>query len=194
MTPESENLSSNVPQSTVSEVPNIPEIVFPLDRAAQRITKKFYGTYVTPKNSPVNPERFSGYHTGVDFETFSDEQDIDVEIHAVCSGPLLYKKWVSGYGGVLVQECNIENQTVTVLYGHLRFSSVSAEISEQLKADDVLGVLGTGYSTETDNERKHLHLAIHKGGSVSLTGYVQNESSLSEWLVPQMVLGLKKND
>ncbi len=38
---------------------------------------------------------------------------------------------------------------VTVVYGHLRFSSIEAEAGEELKAGETLGVLGTGYSRET---------------------------------------------
>ena len=33
-----------------------------------RITKKPFGIFITTQNSPVQPERFSGYHTGVDVE------------------------------------------------------------------------------------------------------------------------------
>ncbi|KKQ38871.1 MAG: Exopolysaccharide biosynthesis protein, sugar transferase domain protein [Candidatus Moranbacteria bacterium GW2011_GWC2_37_73] len=44
------------------------ETIDPLDNALSRITKKPFGIYVNPKNSPVNPERFTGYHSAVDLE------------------------------------------------------------------------------------------------------------------------------
>src|SRR3989338_10346295 len=45
----------------------------PLDNSSERVTKKPFGKYITPADSPVQPERFSGYHTGADFEVFSNE-------------------------------------------------------------------------------------------------------------------------
>jgi hypothetical protein len=170
--------------------PKVSAIKMPIDRAAERITKKPFGKYVDANNSPVSPERFKGYHVAVDFETFEDEQDKDVEIFAICAGPLLVKKSADGYGGVMVQKCDIENQVVTVLYGHLRLSSIKQKIGQEIKSGESLGVLGTGYTAETDNERKHLHLSIHKGADPILTGYVQNQSSLSAWLDPQIILGI----
>ncbi|MCL5774898.1 MAG: hypothetical protein M1333_01655, partial [Patescibacteria group bacterium] len=54
----------------------------PLDKALERVTKKPFGIKISPQNSPVSPERFSGFHTGVDFETFPDEQDTGVSVYA----------------------------------------------------------------------------------------------------------------
>lgn len=166
------------------------KIVSPISRPADRITKKFFGTYVTPKNSPVQPEKFTGFHTGLDFETFPEEKDSDVNINVICSGKLLVKARATGYGGYAVQACNINGQDVTVVYGHLRQSSITPKVGDQLNAGDHLAVLGTGYSTETDGERKHLHLDIHIGTGVNIKGYVQSKSELSAWMDPQKVLGL----
>src|SRR3989344_2738795 len=108
-------------------------VVFePIDRVLKRVTKKPFGIKISPKDSPVSPERFSGYHTGVDFETFSDEQKKDIPIFAVCPGKLVLKKYASGYGGVAAQSCQIENQDVTVVYGHLRLSSISRKFGQAL--------------------------------------------------------------
>jgi hypothetical protein len=165
-------------------------VKLPIDRAAERITKKPFGKYVNPNNSPVSPERFTGYHVAVDFEAFEDEKDKDVRVSTICAGPLLVRRSVDGYGGVAVQECSIQDQVVTVLYGHLRLSSIVAKVGQEIKAGETLGVLGTGYTAETDNERKHLHLSIHKGADPVLTGYVQNQSLLSNWLDPKIILGI----
>lgn len=75
-----------------------PPFVPPLDQALLRITKKPFGIFITPSTSPVQPERFHGYHTGVDFETFPDEQNTAVAVHAICSGKLLRRAWASGCG------------------------------------------------------------------------------------------------
>jgi murein DD-endopeptidase MepM/ murein hydrolase activator NlpD len=158
------------------------QISEPIDNALNRVTKKPFGIKVSPNNSPVSPEKFSGYHTGTDFETLPAEQDSDVKIYAVCTGPLLLKKYASGYGGVAVQQCNIEGSDVTVIYGHLKLDSISVETAQNLTSGELIGILGKGYSTETDGERKHLHLGVHKGKTISLLGYVQNKAQLDGWI------------
>lgn len=154
----------------------------PIDRATERVTKKSFGTFVTPENSPVQPERFRGYHTGTDFEIFSDEADKPVNILVICSGKIIKKNWVSGYGGVVVESCELENKPITVLYGHMNLASIKIKLNEAVNAGAELGQLGKGYSTETDGERKHLHLSIHHGTNIDVRGYVQQKSELSQWI------------
>ncbi|MEI7750376.1 MAG: peptidoglycan DD-metalloendopeptidase family protein [Candidatus Moraniibacteriota bacterium] len=153
-----------------------------LPRSDERVTKKLFGIYITKATSPVQPERFSGYHTGTDFEIFPEETDADVAVSAVCSGKLLSKHLASGYGGVAVQLCVENGQPVTVVYGHMRLASITASVGEALQPGDFLGYLGTGYSAETDGERKHLHLGMHKGTAVNILGYVQSKAALSGWI------------
>lgn len=160
----------------------------PLSNAKSRITKKTFGMYITPKTSPVQPERFTGYHSGADFETLPDEQNTDVPVFAICSGQLILKEWASGYGGVMVQQCTVANEPVTVIYGHMRLASITFAKGDQIPAGAQLGLLGTGFSKETDGERKHLHLGIHKGASISILGYVQNKAGLSNWLDAEQFL------
>jgi len=154
----------------------------PLDDAESRITKKTFGLYVTPTNSPVSPERFTGYHAGVDFETTSGEQGTDVLVQAICPGTLVLKKWASGYGGVAVERCVKDGADITVVYGHLLISSISATVGDTYTRGERIGVLGKGYSTETDGERKHLHLGIHQGSTIDIRGYVSNRSYLAAWI------------
>jgi len=174
---QNNNPLQNIPESNDSE-----KFSPPIDRWSERITKKPFGIYISPKSSPIQPERFSGYHTGSDFEIFFDEQDKDVEIKAVCSGQLLEKRYVSGYGGTVVQQCKFEGQDITVLYGHLKLSSIGININQQISAGDRIGILGKGFSSEIDGERKHLHISIHKGLSVDYRGYVQKSEQLSNWI------------
>ena len=110
------------------------------------------------------------------------EQNTAVPISAVCTGYLIYKNWVSGYGGVAIQSCQLNKQDVTIIYGHLNLASINIKLNQKVTAGTQLGVLGKGYSTETDGERKHLHLGIHKGKTISLLGYVQNPKDLNNWL------------
>ncbi len=178
-----QNNVANKPGNAVVEQQGSQDLASaPIDQWQLRVTKKPFGIYVSPTNSPVTPERFIGYHTGVDFETFPDEQNTDVNVMAICDGKLLVKEYASGYGGVAVQQCRIDNQDVTVIYGHLKISSITAAKGQALATGEKLGILGKGYSAETDGERKHLHLGIHKGTAVDILGYVQTQAELSGWL------------
>ncbi len=168
----------------VSPLQNSSGFFPPLDRAAERVTKKPFGIYITPKTSPVQPERFQGYHTGTDFEIFPEELDADVPIHAICSGKITVKRSASGYGGVLVQSCALNNQPITVIYGHLKLASIKKNAGDTLNAGDEIGILGKAYSSETDGERKHLHLGISKGSATNILGYVSSQSQLSGWIDP----------
>jgi murein DD-endopeptidase MepM/ murein hydrolase activator NlpD len=170
------NVNNSSSQQTVGSISE------PLAEALTRVTKKPFGLKVSPQDSPVSSERFFGYHTGVDFETLPSEQDINVSIYAICEGSLLLKKWASGYGGVVVQACQINNEDVAVVYGHLRLNSISAKVDQVLKSGQQIGILGKGFSTETDGERKHLHLGIHKGKAINLLGYVQTLGELDNWI------------
>lgn len=168
--------------TTTPAIPPKMEITPPMDRALERVTKKPFGIYITTASSTVSPERFHGYHTAVDFEAFDSEKDTDVPVRTICAGPLLEKEWTAGYGGVAVQKCQLDGQTVTIIYGHIKLASVSRKVGQQMEQGEQLAILGKGYSTETDGERKHLHLGIHKTGVINIVGYVQNKASLVQWL------------
>jgi len=160
----------------------------PLDQIDKRVTKKKFAKYVTPQNSPISPEKFTGYHTGWDFEIFPGEERSDVTVVAFCDGTVIYKKYVSGYGEVLVQECRLDEQELTVLYGHLRLSSIDKVVGNKLAHGDAIGVLGTGDSIETDGERKHLHFSLHRGNTIDLRGYVKDQLLLINWIDPAKYL------
>lgn len=160
----------------------------PIPDALSRITKKPFGIYVTPETSPVQPERFHGYHTGSDLEIIADEENTEVSVVALCDGKLLVKRSASGYGGVAVQACVLDGRDVTVVYGHMRLASIVSEIGNEIKAGEFLGYLGKGFSSQTDGERKHLHLGIYEGTDINILGYVQTKSALSGWLDPEKYL------
>ena len=168
----------------ITPAQNISKLAGPISDFQSRVTKKPFGIYISPSHSPVSPERFTGFHTGADFETTPEEQNIDVPIYAICDGTLAVKKSASGYGGVAVQNCTINNQAVAVIYGHLRLASITANAGDAMTAGKQFAVLGTGYSSETDGERKHLHLGIHMGTSINILGYVQNQADLQNWIDP----------
>lgn len=167
---------------------SINKLILPLDNALNRVTKKPFGIHVSPGNSPVNPEKFTGYHTGADFEIFPGEENKDISVFAICGGRLLVKEFGRGYGGMAVLACTINNQPATVVYGHLKSTSVKVAVGNYLNAGDVLGILGKGYTIETDYERKHLHLGIHKGSGIDTRGYVATASELNDWIDPLSIL------
>lgn len=157
------------------------DIIAPFDDWRDRATKKHVGTYVEPGNSPVTPEVFHGYHTGTDFEILPGEETIDVSVRAICTGKVVRKETARGYGGMVVQECTYQGSAVSIVYGHVRLTSMQASLGDILNQGDQFVLLGTGFSAETSNERKHLHLGIHKGG-IDTRGYVSTLAETSNWL------------
>jgi len=169
-------LTQTTPSPTAS-----PSLVFPISQFKERITKKPFGAYITPQNSPVQPERFIGYHTGVDVEY--EEVTTDVPVYAISDGTIVLAETASGYGGVLMIEIELDNTPHTVLYGHLRPSSLP-KVGQKVKKGEQLAVLGTGNSPETDNERRHLHFAVLSDNRLDIKGYVQTKNELAGWLDP----------
>jgi murein DD-endopeptidase MepM/ murein hydrolase activator NlpD len=146
-----------------------------------RITKKPFGIYITPQNSPVQPEKFTGYHTAVDVEY----QDIsaNVPVYALSEGKIVLARTASGYGGILMLEFELNGNKHTAIYGHLRPSSLP-KVEDKVVKGQQIGLLGTGYSVETDGERRHLHFGILSDNRLDLKGYVKNKSELSGWIDP----------
>lgn len=156
-------------------------LVLPIAEFHQRITKKPFGIFITPENSPVQPERFSGYHTGVDVEY--DDVSGEVTVQAIADGTVLSAQRASGYGGVVAIQHKINGQTTIAIYGHLDPASL-VKANATVKAGQQLGILGEGDSPETDGERKHLHFALIPGTALDRRGYVANEEELKRWRDP----------
>jgi len=154
-----------------------------------RITKKPFGIYVTPQNSPVSPEKFKGYHTAADFEIFDEEKDQEIKVEAVCGGEIVQASIVSGYGGLIIQNCEFKGLQSKVLYGHLDINSQLTKRSGDLvQAGDEIGILADEYSAMSGSERKHLHLGILKTNQIDYRGYVISESELAKWYDPVELL------
>ncbi|HYC79666.1 MAG TPA: M23 family metallopeptidase [Candidatus Binatia bacterium] len=159
----------------------------PIDDYPSRVTKKTFGTYVEPGNSPVFPEKFTGFHSAIDLETFENEQNTEVEFTAICDGELALKRMAQGYGGVVAQYCTLKGEPVTVIYGHVTLSSIPFNVGDQIEKGQRIGILGE-VGVDTDNERKHLHLGIRKGHGAVILGYVPRQASLSDYIDPRTVL------
>jgi hypothetical protein len=163
-------------------------MVLPLPSARERVTKKPFGLLVSPDRSPIQPERFSGYHTGTDFEVSPEEKDAKITVQAICGGPLRAKRSAQGYGGVAVQECLLDDTPIMVIYGHLALTSITAEAGAYLAPGSTVGMLGAGASEDTDGERKHLHLGVRRGNAIVLAGYVADAADLAAWMDPLTML------
>jgi len=187
--PERKTPSIQTPTATVSvtvspsatATPKQSTFADPVVDFRSRVTKKPFGIYITRQNSPVQPERFTGYHTGADAE-YEDVTD-DVPVYAIADGKVVLSQTASGYGGVFMISLELNGTTHTALYGHIRPSSLPKKGMEFEKGDP-LALLGTGYSSETDGERRHLHFAVLSNDRVDIKGYVQSESDLSGWIDP----------
>ncbi len=151
----------------------------PIADPLRRISKKPFGIEIHPETSPVEGDKFNGYHVGVDFEAFESEMAKDIPVFAICPGPLRFKKLAKGYGGVAVQSCNLDGEDVTIIYGHLDVATVALEAGDFLKTGDRVGLLGDDHSEETDGVRKHLHLGVRKGLTLDIRGYVKETEDMS---------------
>ncbi len=177
-------LDVNQEEENLSNIKTLNNLQPPLDKAGERVNKKEFGVYTTPQNSPIQPERFKGFHTGVDFEVFSEELNTEVSVYAICPGKIKLKQYVSGYGGIAVQVCELNKEPITIIYGHLKLSSITVNIDENIETGEIIGILGADKSQETDYERKHLHLGIHKGIEINVKGYVNSQPELLNWTDP----------
>ena len=161
------------------------KLIEPVDGFKERITKKPFGIFITPETSPVRPDKFTGYHTGVDAEFINNQEEIPVR--AIADGAILVRAHAPGYGGVVVIKHIINGVSLIALYGHLDPASfLPANISE-VQAGDRISILGDGYSEETDGARKHLHFAIYtdRGDEkIDFRGYVKTEEELATWFNP----------
>jgi len=161
----------------------------PLPDGAKRLTPLYFGLYVTPEKNPISPpERFIGYHSGLDFEILPGEEEKEVPVLAACDGKVIYNQWAGGYGGLVIQQCFLKGDPVTVLYGHLDAASVLFKEGDALKTGQVIGNLGNARSEETDGVRKHLHFSVHMGDTVALLGYVQTDEELGAFIDPATLL------
>lgn len=162
----------------------------PLFLAGVRPTALRFGMYVTadPEHNPIDPpERFTGYHTGLDFELLPEEARADVPVFAICNGAILYSGFTKGYGGLVVQRCEVTGERVTVLYGHLDTRDAPPEDSIATTGLQI-GTLAPSYSEQSDGNRKHLHLGIRRGETSDFRGYVQIPDEIRLFVDPATVL------
>jgi murein DD-endopeptidase MepM/ murein hydrolase activator NlpD len=159
---------------------------YPISDYNNRIKVKSFGQYFTSSNNPPTCGRaFVGYHDGDDLEVTETELNSDVPVYAVADGRIRQVSTLSGYGGLLIMEANLNGQEVTMNYGHISLASTKVKTGDEVKVGQELALLGKGCSAETDGERKHLHFAIHKGSTIDVAGYIKTQAELTNWLNPK---------
>ena len=146
-------------------------------------SEKPFGIFVSPENSPIQPERFTGYHTGVDVTPTRSSANQAIPIFAIANGAVVFSQSAPGYGGVLAIRHLINDKQILAVYGHLDPRSL-ARNNRPVHGGERIGFLGKAFSAETDFERQHLHFGLYRGGDINIRGYVKNKSDLAQWLDP----------
>ena len=168
---------------------------YPIDHYYQRQTIKSFGQLINDnfyqgKESLFPFNRFYGYHAGIDLESFPQELDQKVPLYAIGDGTISYIGSLPGYGGVILEQLDLEN--ATALYGHVKIQNLNYKVADKVKAGKILTYLGDAFSTETSKERKHLHFAINIGTDLYFHGHEQTLEILSaKWLDPNIYLNQK---
>lgn len=182
--------STSEPTVEPSSTPVQTSIYYPMTRYEERITNRGHGKTITAADSEplACGYPFTGFHVGDDLEVFPDELDAAVPVYAVADGTVRQVGNVNGYGGLIVIEHRLNDQVVTAYYGHVALGGVNLSADSQVKAGQRLAYLGANCSSQTSNERKHLHFAIRRGNSVNVRGYVPNENDLANWYNPRDLL------
>jgi murein DD-endopeptidase MepM/ murein hydrolase activator NlpD len=105
-----------------------------------------------------------------------------IPVFSVCEGNIRFVGTINGYGGVIIQECMLDDSPVQVLYGHVSLQNAVITVGEKVQEGEQISLLGEHFSAEAGGERKHLHLGIRKGKEIDFRGYVQSESELDNWI------------
>jgi len=186
--------TSNSNQAKTDENPAppkpVPTIYYPLTNYQSRITNRGHGKSTTLADSEgfACGGQFEGIHVGDDLEITAAELKQEIPIYAISNGTVRQASVVGGYGGLLITQNKVDGEIVTAYYGHIDLKSIKYSAGQSFKAGNLLGYLGDNCTTETSNERKHLHFAIRKGTSIDVRGYLSNNSELNEWHDPAVLL------
>lgn len=169
---------------------------YPLEKTLQREQYKKFAQYIDSafyeNTQNLYPSKFTGFHAGVDLEIFPEELNQLVPLSAISRGEIIYYGNVQGYGGLILQK--LENG-YTVLYGHLKLNQNLTKVGDTVKTGDAIAYLGDAASSETEGERKHLHLGLYRGTDNYFKGYEINKTALLEkWIDPLNFIAGQKNE
>jgi murein DD-endopeptidase MepM/ murein hydrolase activator NlpD len=163
--------------SAESSVEERSTLALPVPAYVEGRTVKAFGEHIE--------DRFHGYHVGEDIE-YGDIGD-EIPVTSIADGEVVYRDRVSGYGGVVIIEHQINGEGIRTIYGHLDLESIDMVLGDEIGRGEVFARLGDHESEETDGERKHLHFAMYSGEDIRLDGYVRSEEEVLDWMNPQAV-------
>lgn len=189
-TTTSQTAATPTVETSPAPVTSAPTVYFPLTNYAERTTERVYGDYIA-ENSPNSfacGDDFQGYHNGDDLEIIGQELNQEVPVFAVADGTVLQANTVNGYGGLIIIQHTLNGQVVTANYGHINLEKTTVKKGDTVTAGQRLSQLGDDCSSQTSNERKHLHFAIHKGSNIVVAGYLSDKNQLTEWFNPWELL------
>jgi murein DD-endopeptidase MepM/ murein hydrolase activator NlpD len=120
------------------------------------------GQFIWPVNGPITSPfgpRWGSFHPGIDIGV-----PYGTPIHAAAAGRVIYCRWMSGYGNLVMID---HGGGLVTLYGHQ--SRIGTSCGQNVAQGDVIGYVGcTGYCTGP-----HLHFEVRLNGSpVDPLGYL----------------------
>ncbi|MEK7165705.1 MAG: M23 family metallopeptidase, partial [Patescibacteria group bacterium] len=141
VTPQAQDLSSNINLATTAGLQNTPIQVTPTTES----------TYEIPLTDFHLSQNFSFWHPGIDMTA-----PLGTPVYALESGVVSYAGYtIFGYGKHVIVS---HNHHVTSLYAHL--SEISTVAGRKIERGELLGKVGsTGWSTGN-----HLHLEVYQHG------------------------------
>lgn len=154
--------------------PSAAEVVVPIAGYASRRSFKQFGEYIQ--------DRFTGYHVADDVE-FADVKE-RIPVVAIAMGTVRKIDTVSGYGGVVVIDHEVDGEKVNAIYGHLDIANSPLKEGSTVAVGDFIANLGEDKSPATDGERKHLHFAVYRGDELRLQGYEKTAEEVKNWINP----------
>ncbi len=185
--------NTNAPPLNINTIPvntAAPALLaYPIDKFQQRATANFFGTYY-PVGGHDHPDLkvcptakyYSGYHTGMDLETFSTELNTSVPVFAIADGIVRQAGPVTGYGTLVVIGFSLKGDDYTTYYGHINGSTVTVKAGDAVTQGEKIAELGPACSSANGDVRKHLHFGLHKGAGIDVRGYVPDKTTLDNWV------------
>lgn len=155
-----------------------------------RYNERRPGMYATDLFAP-QAEEARDIHVGIDLAA-----PIGTPVRAFYAGRIYMTAINSApgdYGGTVITEHRLGQETLWALHGHLSHKSVSArKPGDEFQAGDTIGWVGEEHENGGWNPHLHFQLSWRKPERCDLPGAV-NEKSLAEALViypdPRLVLG-----
>lgn len=143
-------LDALVQNSPAAAVPReTSRVVFPLPEGTWSQSSAF-----GPRVHPIT--RVPSFHTGIDFAAADG-----TPILAAADGIVTFAAVSGGYGGLIVIEHTIDDETVATAYGHIWPDDILVGVGDAVKAGQHIGDVGSAGRSNGP----HLHFEVRPGGT-----------------------------